>query len=608
VWHHQIKRVLQWMLRIFFSATIGFAIPIKQFGDKTVIIKGLLYCLCGIGKVICGFFARPLTPREFYIVGFSMSAWGEFAFILATASFAEGTIDQESFAAVLLAVLLSVIYSPYALTLSISYYEKQAQKKMNEHLEQFEDTNLHPLYFAINTKARGQWGHQDKILRILFNMNLEIIDFRSWHAPEFNHSHHRPLTKESFYIQDMDTALPPTKHLNDHETKILMDRVKLIRAQFKVALGENAVISIKRWLPGVTKSDDELDPTDAYHRSMFGGDYKPKHKKSVDYCRQKAFKQAHSMISLFERQSTLQDLARESKASLHSMYSSGNLMDDDHRQKTMAELGKLQSLTNLLAATGGKASRIRLNSGSTNMDNTMYGDDSENHENSLTFSDEPKPDIEHNKNNTVIELKGDPNANVGVGHFGQTGAGGAGALPISTDLINIVHSHFDEEEEDDHKHDDSQHMSYIYGDEDSQHHKLPGYSVEHSVEHNNFKPKLAGLAEDNQEMSEQENDSKQESNTNKTLISVHTPPTAHSKQDSQGIDGLMVNALAGDSSSDHTQKQSHNAVDSTSFSDQNLNKLTIKIYPPALQAVASQSPRDEETPVNNNKPSDPFME
>merc|ERR1719464_1847031 len=37
-WHHQIKRVLQWMLRIFFAATIGFQIPILEFGSPTVII------------------------------------------------------------------------------------------------------------------------------------------------------------------------------------------------------------------------------------------------------------------------------------------------------------------------------------------------------------------------------------------------------------------------------------------------------------------------------------------------------------------------------------------------------------------------------------------
>merc|ERR1719422_2386896 len=248
-----------------------------------------------------------------------------------------------------LAVLLSVIYSPYALTLTIAYYNKKQQKDMDAHLKQYDNTNLHPLYFSINTKSRGSWGHQDKILKKLFNLNLEIIDFRSWHAPEYNTTHHMPLTKDSFYIQDMETALPPSRHLDAHEKSVLLDRVKVIRAELRAVLGESAVISIKRWLPGVTKKDDELDPEDAYQKSMFGGDYKPKHKKTAEYCRQSAYKQAHSMISVFERRNTLEDLARKSQASIHSMYHNRTMSDVD-REKTMKELGNLQSLSNLLIA------------------------------------------------------------------------------------------------------------------------------------------------------------------------------------------------------------------------------------------------------------------
>merc|ERR1719242_2738038 len=60
----------------------------------------------------------------------------------------------------------------------------------------------------------------------------------------------------------------------------------------------------------------------------------------------------------------------------------------------------------------------------------------------------------------------------GAGHTGATGAGGAGALPVSDGTINIANgNHF--------KDDDPSMMSYIYGDEDSQHHQLPDYSMSH---------------------------------------------------------------------------------------------------------------------------------
>merc|ERR1712204_107115 len=89
----------------------------------------------------------------------------------------------------------------------------------------------------------------------------------------------------------------------------------------------------------------------------------------------------------------------------------------------------------------------------------------------------------------------------GQGNLGQTGAGGAGALPASSDIINIVNSHFNGDEEDveaqQNKKREASHMSYIYADEDSQHHKLPEYSMDQAemANANHFEPKLPNLAE-----------------------------------------------------------------------------------------------------------------
>merc|ERR1712038_1275201 len=430
-WHHQIKRVLQWMLRIFFAAAIGFAIPILEFGNPAVIIRGCIYCIAGIGKIVQGFFAQPLNPKEFFIVGFSMSAWGEFAFILATVSYSEGTMDKESFSSVLLAVLLSVIYSPYGLAFVISYYEKQAQKKMDEHLAQFDDKNLHPLYFGINTKARGSWGHQDKILKTIFDLNLEIIDFRSWHAPEYNHSHHMPLTKESFYVVDNRAVLPPTKYLSAQEKKVLAERVKHIREGLMESLGEKSVVHVRRWLPGVKKTDDKLAATDEYQKAMFGGEFKPVISKSAEYCRKEAFKQANSIMAAMTREHTMKELKRVSSRILPGIELEEEFDDNGNPVKDKTE---------------------KLNAG-------MEA------EASVTFTGA----VEDHNRTTSAAATGQSD---GAGHTGATGAGGAGALPVSDGTINIANgNHF--------KDDDPSMMSYIYGDEDSQHHQLPDYSMSH---------------------------------------------------------------------------------------------------------------------------------
>lgn len=552
VWHHQIKRVLQWMLRVFFAATIGFAIPITEFTSSAVIIRGFVYCICGIGKVVTGFFARPLNTKEFLTVGFSMSAWGEFAFILATASFAEGTIDKESFSAVLLAVLLSVIYSPYALSFNIKYFEKKAQQKMDDTIKELGGGNLHPLYFAISTKAKGNWGHQDRLLKKLFNLNFEIIDFRSWHAPEYDYTHDQPLTKESFYVQDLSTALPPTKHLDTDEKERLKQRVKHIRDELREVLGEQAVVSIKRWLPGVTKRDDELDPTDDYTKAMFGGEYKPKHKKSAEYCRKQAFKQAHSMISLYERKSTLEDIAKRSRVGLYSMQS----LSDIDRQATLKELGKLQSLTNLWDVASSPRSRDL----SFSDDNTPKTTDGGCHQDPGGF-----PDIRP----SAPAMEGH---HTGSGHTGR--AGGAGAVPVYNPMMDLQR-HLEDDAKVNKKGENS--MSYIYGDEDSQHHKLPEYSAEHVNEVAHFQPKLPGLSENGMDQNETSDQETDDNNGNKRQ-SNDTLVTFDAHDD-------IVNAVAGG----HQRSSS--------------SKLTIKVYPPALQAVASRSPVESD----NGTPQD-FVE
>merc|ERR1712083_1178294 len=241
----------------------------------------------------------------------------------------------------------------------------------------------------------------------------------------------------------------------------------------------------------------------------------------------------------FERRNTLEDLARKSKASLHSMYSddenaggrSRGMSDADRRHKTLTELGNLQSLSNLLAATSPKSK-----------DKFSFDDKDEAPSAAI-----PK---------IIRQMSGH---NVGQGNLGQTGAGGAGALPASSDIINIVNSHFnDEESQQGNKKRDVSHMSYVYGDEESQHHKLPEYSAdnEQMVNASHFEPKLPDLAEDEEnshhEASKASTTYQTESHTKHTVIDV-------------SIDQAQFDA-------DEAQKSPK-------------NKMIIKIYPPSLEAV-----------------------
>ena len=464
---------------------------------------------------------------------------------------------------------------------------------MNEHLEQYQGTNLHPVYFAINSKSRGSWGHQHKILHRIFNLQLEIIDFRSWHAPEYNHSHHQPLTKESFYVMDKTLALAPTKHLDFAEKEVLLNRVKLIRREFKAAMGESAVINIKRWLPGVAK-EDELEPTDNYIQAMFGGEiqHTPKHQKSAEYCRQEAFKQAHSIMSVFERKATLEDLKQRSMRSLHgSTQSSHGKSDHAHTENE-----------NSLTFSDSDGDRDR-HGGDTGHDND--NDDNNNkHDN--------KPSGLHHTQSHPLKLQKERDslrnrrkhhARTGSG-FQKTGAGGAGAVPFDDKTINI-HSHFKEDSVGDHGNRDESHMSYIYGDEDSQHHKLPEYSIDGVPEYamEMFQPRLPQLEEDQDDEDEAKDQMEQMERDMKMQQAMHSGLHGDNRggsnvddnhdHDNDNIsepDQHPQETVDANMELQEEEQQQQEHEENLSRKDSKINKLTIKIYPPAMNPVPSRSP------------------
>merc|ERR1719464_1311456 len=155
---------------------------------------------------------------------------------------------------------------------------------------------LHPLYFAINTTSKqGHYGHQNRILNCIIHLQLEIIDFRSWHEQREKSSGKgkHQITKDCFYVQDTITSLPPTRHLGVKQKAMLKERVREIRAALAEALSgkaSNMDMSIKRWLPGVAKKDD----TDGVSSP-----------KGVSFDPQEAFKQAHSIMSMFEKKQAM---------------------------------------------------------------------------------------------------------------------------------------------------------------------------------------------------------------------------------------------------------------------------------------------------------------
>lgn len=240
-WHTQVKRYQTWLVRIFFAATIGFEIPIRHFWTGAVWGHGLAYWTANVGKLLTGIFAKPFNAYNFFIIGFSMSTWGEFAFIIAVAAYNNlGLLSQQEYAAVLLAVMISMISGPYLLTLVLRLSRRKRERDVEEIASKADG---HTIYYILKVRVDSRWGLLPALLRTCQENDLTIVDWRSdWTYSE--------ALFEAYLKDDI---------LRDEEPKTptalgLDERLEVLRAALLKELDHDPMLALQAPL------DNEVDP------------------------------------------------------------------------------------------------------------------------------------------------------------------------------------------------------------------------------------------------------------------------------------------------------------------------------------------------------------
>ena len=193
--HHQFMekthQLMTWLLRVFFAASIGFQVPVSQFSDPYVIGWGFILYLCVAAKLPLAIYVPRFEDikgdgynpflRDRLITGLSMTCRGEFSFIIAAFALGEGLFNAKMYAAIVWAVLLSCITSPFMLLNMIKYFNKKQA-------EYFASTNPHkkkgpggtiPLYLHIKVNSGATLGLQEQFRKILNELGLEIVERRT---------------------------------------------------------------------------------------------------------------------------------------------------------------------------------------------------------------------------------------------------------------------------------------------------------------------------------------------------------------------------------------------------------------------------------------------
>lgn len=127
LWKQQTKRWTVWMLRIFFSCTVAFAIPIDKmltveaFGWGSVV--GIAACI--LPKVVCAFFMGEAR----FVIGWAMVGRAEFAYLIAEMAKSGGIMNDDVFAIVIWALFYATIFAPFVFRYVLARYAKRIEDR-----------------------------------------------------------------------------------------------------------------------------------------------------------------------------------------------------------------------------------------------------------------------------------------------------------------------------------------------------------------------------------------------------------------------------------------------------------------------------------------------
>jgi len=249
VWGRQMKRIMQWLLRLFFGGTIAFAVPIQDVWTGKVISHALLYFSAIVGKFATCVWA-PGFPKKFYDgmkLGSAMSAWGEFAFILATMSESMSIINKQQFSSVVMAILLSVIVGPILLGYAInkSNEKKRATvKAIQQELDDLEISENDTLrrYWKITMKTETHWGFLWDATMRLEKMGIEMLD----HRLDYLGKQDEKVTL-TFIARDVHVDADGDGTITNEELE--ERRFDISREAFKICGNREAQVAVSKWTP-----------------------------------------------------------------------------------------------------------------------------------------------------------------------------------------------------------------------------------------------------------------------------------------------------------------------------------------------------------------------
>jgi len=124
------ETILPWAVRLFFSASVGFSIPVREMFEVRAIKSGLMLTVAAfVGKYFSGWLAADFTTKSGFItctqIGCAMIGRGELGFVIAGDAMMEGLLTDISYSSTVWALVLATLFGPILFRWSLSIGQKQ---------------------------------------------------------------------------------------------------------------------------------------------------------------------------------------------------------------------------------------------------------------------------------------------------------------------------------------------------------------------------------------------------------------------------------------------------------------------------------------------------
>jgi len=208
IWVAQLKRIIRWLVRIFFAATVGFAVPLQEmltakafgYGTALGLVPGILMKVSSgmaarlpwarpedkelaakASPATCGGAYQPLQ----YLVGMAMVARGEFAFLVAREARSltidntdpvEHMMTADVYAMVTWALVWALVTAPFLFKWALNMYQRAAPVVRGAKIG---GANASGLDFCIRVIGQHHVGVLHEILNVLHAEGVDVIECRA---------------------------------------------------------------------------------------------------------------------------------------------------------------------------------------------------------------------------------------------------------------------------------------------------------------------------------------------------------------------------------------------------------------------------------------------